>query len=838
MELIHQPVVPAIGEHPVAIGGERSEVSRPLQHLCQGRESLLRISRIRQGAHAQPERLHLLPEPARGVRHQAGRPLQGQACGGIEPEHARTAFGIGEGAVGQECHSGAGEFLQHPGAGQRRTEHAHAWVGSSPLQQIPLSGLGRRAAAGMKTPLRLLQRLRQNSAIEHLLQHGQGEITTLVGLALTPVQEQLQGRLLRGETRLERKLPGSTEQAGMQLRRRQSSSGAEGCIALDQQLRAGAEQQLVAGLGGGPGQGGDGGAGIELGRLALDVQAVTGLAGEHLSRRKHQADQNTGRRLVLQQPRQGDQLKRQQTVGQPDVHRRTRHSLLQRRTEQGRLMEAAGEIAPMSRIDITGVAEQGAQCRCVIPQPWIIGGGAIRPDLHTPAMGLQQGQQCSVQISMVAHRMAEAWIEEHESGGVAAVHQKRTGTWASPQNAPGMNNAGEANGMEQAGVPMATAVSPLALMEALAAELPESWVKAALARRRRELERLQEAEQASAEWRAITALQLAHLWLVAGLPGRGDDLILEAHRLLPEAGLIPDWWGLWPAAHAASGPSEARNLATSYIQLRHLPPLAAWRAWLAAVNSERRRSGEPALQLLLGLVIHGRDRLPGPLEPALEQLLGEELVAAEPALAWRLLDPLCERLPHWSYARLKAADLSLQRGELERCEQHLNRASAEQWQLPWLHDIAARHALAKGELLQALTSWQTAIARCEGEADAEIFRQRAREARRGPGVLQARSLLNQGNRGAAVALLEPLLEQDPQWQPLRRLLEQAQEAPTPTPEAPAASGGDLARLERRLQQLAERAGLNWPPAELPPPRDAAAAERFVQEALGRLALLG
>jgi tetratricopeptide (TPR) repeat protein len=388
---------------------------------------------------------------------------------------------------------------------------------------------------------------------------------------------------------------------------------------------------------------------------------------------------------------------------------------------------------------------------------------------------------------------------------------------------------------------MIQAASPLALLQGVAESLPEAWVSAALARRSRALEAIVEQARQGDSWTATTALQLAHLWLVAGRPGRGDDLVLEAQQLLPEAGLIPDWWGLWPS----SGETQASHsvpiaLAESYIQVRHLPPLQAWKAWLEPVQADRSRCAEPALQLLLGLVIHGRASLPGALEPALEQLLGEDLVVAEPALAWRLLDPLCERMPEWNYARLKASDLSLQRGDLERCCYHLAQASAEQWQLAWLHDIAARHALAMGDVAKALEHWQQAITRC-GEADAdvvEIFRQRAREARRGPGVLQARSLLNRGQSQDAIALLEHLLEHDPQWQPLRSLLEQARgSGPVANIEAGRDASGDLERLERRLQQLAELARLSWPPAELPPARDAAAAERFVQEALGRLALL-
>ncbi|MEB3276131.1 MAG: hypothetical protein VKM92_04100 [Cyanobacteriota bacterium] len=424
---------------------------------------------------------------------------------------------------------------------------------------------------------------------------------------------------------------------------------------------------------------------------------------------------------------------------------------------------------------------------------------------------------------------------------------------------------------------------PLELLQPLAESLDPAWITAALARRRDVLERIRDEQVASGRWGAASALQLAHLWLVAGLPGRGDDLVLEAHQLAPQAALIPDWWGLWPqpaeqSAQQLAQAAPLRQLAAGYVQLRHLPPLDAWRAWLRQVQAERRCIDEPALRLLLGLVVHGRRALPGPLEPALEQLVGEELVAAEPALAWRFFDPLCERLPEWGYGRLKAADLSLQRGELQRCRQHLQAATDAQWQLAWLHDIAARLALAEGTVQPALAAWARAIERTQapaqpGESAAgpqtreqleqqaqvvEIFRQRAREARRGPGVLQARSLLNRGQQSEAIALLELLLQHDPQWQPLRSLLEQARQSrattsagsptssatttsPTTSPTASPATTADLtdlARLEQRLRLLAERAQLAWPPPSLPPERDAAAAEQVLQQALARLALLG
>jgi hypothetical protein len=386
------------------------------------------------------------------------------------------------------------------------------------------------------------------------------------------------------------------------------------------------------------------------------------------------------------------------------------------------------------------------------------------------------------------------------------------------------------------------ATAPLLLLESLAADLPPDWISATLARRRRWLEQLVQEQRPAPGWGATRALQLAHLLLAAGLPGRGDDLVLEAHALAPQASVIPDWWGLWPIPEPVEPEQQAvRTLAASYVQLRHQPAQQLWRLWCDTVEADRLRLEDAALQLLLGLVINGRLQLAEELEQGLAQRLDDALIQEEPALAWQWLEPLCERLPDWDYGRIKAADLALQRGELHRSRAILEGATTAQQQLVWLHDVAARLDLANGEVAAALGRWQLAIEHCRGDVElAELFRQRAREARRGAGVLQVRSLLNNGLHREALQLLEQLLAQDPHWQPLRSLRDQArqhdpQAATTPDTAPPSA---EVEALEQLLRRLAERGQLAWPPAApLPPPRDAAAAEQFVQEAMGRLVLL-
>ncbi len=68
--------------------------------------------------------------------------------------------------------------------------------------------------------------------------------------------------------------------------------------------------------------------------------------------------------------------------------------------------------------------------------------------------------------------------------------------------------------------------------------------------------------------------------------------------------------------------------------------------------------------------------------------------------------------------------------------------------------MAARQAVAAGDVAAALDAWAEAIRIAQADpssAPAEIFEQRCREARRGPGVLQVRSLLLDQARSAGLS---------------------------------------------------------------------------------------
>ena len=339
-------------------------------------------------------------------------------------------------------------------------------------------------------------------------------------------------------------------------------------------------------------------------------------------------------------------------------------------------------------------------------------------------------------------------------------------------------------------------------------ELPPAWIRAAWLADGEAIKRLIAAEAGCA---ADQALRLAHLCLLAGTPERGDDLLLAADQRSPQLALVPDRWGLWPLeageeVSLSEGDRQAQTLAASYLLWRHASLEDALETWLEQIwkplqpepSEQWGQLLEPGALALLALVL-GRpaagERLRAELEPLLVKTMGEEVVASAPEEALLFWSGVCQRCPSWDYARLKAADLSLQVERYAACGAYLEAATVEQRRNPWLHDIEARLAMADGRKAQALSSWDQAMHCASGDADlVELLRQRRQGAEWGSELEPARA-------------------------------------------APAAEGSDpdLERFRARLEQIAARFDL-----ELPAPRANAAGpeafRQFLDAASARLAL--
>ncbi len=315
------------------------------------------------------------------------------------------------------------------------------------------------------------------------------------------------------------------------------------------------------------------------------------------------------------------------------------------------------------------------------------------------------------------------------------------------------------------------------------------------------------------------ALEVSLAWLLAGRTHQADLAFLEADRLDPSLALVPDVWGLWPVAAAREGATPAvqkhavLELATRIRSLRRLelPVLdAAWRRrvepdWTHALSG-------PDLDELVLLLRFGDD-LPQPIEPFLATLVADKEIEASPGQALQFWAVLTEIRPDWPHARIKAADLALAAGDLDRCANWITTATQDTQANPWYWDISARHAVETGAIALALDHWGHALAAADPEL-AEVFRQRRREARRGAGVRQARALIDLGEFPAALALLQRLVADDPEWQPLRSLLREAETACAPGPGTAADPYGEIAPLPfaRFLAQAAARSGIPLPPA--------------------------
>lgn len=336
-----------------------------------------------------------------------------------------------------------------------------------------------------------------------------------------------------------------------------------------------------------------------------------------------------------------------------------------------------------------------------------------------------------------------------------------------------------------------------------------------------ELAQQGDARRRQRSWNAVSALELACAWLLAGDPAQADLAYVEADLLDPSLALVPDVWGLWPPPEPTAAGSAKReaalNLAERFRDWRRPDPQVLWHTVLAELKTDWHLVLEPELGdalLILGhaTAAEAAPPLDPPLEPELVRLVADAEIAAEPAASNRYWQLVASIRPQWDLARIRAADLALARGDLETSAHWLSQPPPETLANPWFHDVAARHAVARGAVVDALDAWGSAIAAAGTTADAaslvEIFEQRSREARRGPGVLQVRSLANRGDTDAARDLLDRLLAADPQWQPLRSLREQlrtgAESAPAAEPSAHAGRAGADDGAEA-FQQLLDRA---------------------------------
>ena len=370
------------------------------------------------------------------------------------------------------------------------------------------------------------------------------------------------------------------------------------------------------------------------------------------------------------------------------------------------------------------------------------------------------------------------------------------------------------------------------------------------------------------DWGPLLALQLAWALRLCGDSIASDRWILVAHRLDPGLGLIPDPWGLW-TDQSASGNSplaaeeqqRARDLLELLRSMRWqqpcfpFTPLPDWRGdW-----QDDQLDGFALL--LAGTAIEQQPSL----QQALLAAVGEQELAADADAALRWWSFLAEAWPEWGHPRLKSADLALAKGDLRCCGHWLANPSADLEASPWFFDLAARLALASGDLAAAMELWGRAMAMVEhdssGQDLAELFRQRRRDARRTQGPDFVRSLRRSGDVAAAVELLALLIQQDPQWQPFNALgqelsslegaLSPAEAAPkqagntgsasNPGPAVKSSQAGGLVtgssieRFSAFLERSSPQANLSMPPASQGLSPEALAG--ILSRAEGRAALL-
>ena len=349
----------------------------------------------------------------------------------------------------------------------------------------------------------------------------------------------------------------------------------------------------------------------------------------------------------------------------------------------------------------------------------------------------------------------------------------------------------------------------------LLAEQPQPWLRLCWEAEPEPLQQLvADLLQPSQELEAAQGVGLMLALAAAGQSQLADALLLELDARQPHLGLVPDRWGLWPLA---TPPSPLAAVVQRWLAWRHgdsrealpglLPLMQQQLAGLseagaAAMPEPWRPMLEPAALGLLSLLLAPKgagDQLRGDLEPPLVQAMGEDVVERHPQEALLFWSGISRRCPSWDYARLKTADLSLERGLWLRSAAALEGATEEQRRNPWLHDIGARLAMAQGRPADALRGWEAAIAAASGDDElVELLRQRRREA---------------------------------EWE-LELVGHTAPELTGPS------GDGDLDRFATRLEELAQRFGVVLPAGAANGSGDPAGFAAFLDQASGRLALAG
>ena len=224
----------------------------------------------------------------------------------------------------------------------------------------------------------------------------------------------------------------------------------------------------------------------------------------------------------------------------------------------------------------------------------------------------------------------------------------------------------------------------------------------------------------------LALLELAHCSLQLGLQALGDDYFEQSQHsssisfsLNPGACNMEASLTLFDDEKLKSADFACRELASLFLEWRHCPDIVLIHEWSARVNTNWKVAAEYEQLALLGIIL-GRINNLDEMETKVISLIGEHQVDEDPKTALSFWGPVTKIAPTWTYARLKAADLSILSDDLNGCEGYLEAATAEQQIEPWLWDIKARLSICRCSSSEALVYWEKAIGLCIQKEDTDL----------------------------------------------------------------------------------------------------------------------
>ena len=221
-------------------------------------------------------------------------------------------------------------------------------------------------------------------------------------------------------------------------------------------------------------------------------------------------------------------------------------------------------------------------------------------------------------------------------------------------------------------------------------------------------------------------LEVAHCSLQLGLQALGDESFAKYKHLSSinsplnrSACNIKASLALFNGEELKSADLACSQLASLYLEWRHCPDSVLIHEWSARVRTNWRVAAEYDQLALLGIIL-GRVNNLADMEAKVIGFIGEDQVEEDPKSALSFWGPVSKAAPTWTYARLKAADLSILANDLNGCECYLEAATADQQIVPWLWDIKARLSICRCSTSEALGYWDEAMRLCIQDQDTDL----------------------------------------------------------------------------------------------------------------------